>query len=170
MIVELPEDQVPRLRQMGLERHRAARRRGAKDLCPKASNDRLFMDINGIGGEAAVAQALGLPLQSLHFEHGSADLTLHGIAIDVKTTHHEDGVLLVQDTGSSQAHVYVLVVGEMPRYRIAGWATSVDVFQEDNRSDKFFKAHALPQRILRPWSVLRKAIEIVAGKYPIEVQ
>jgi hypothetical protein len=46
----------------------------------------------------------------------------------------------------------------------------VDVFQEDNRSDKFCKAHALPQRILRPWSVLRQAIEIVAGKYPIEVQ
>lgn len=72
-----------------------------------------------IGAEIAVAKCLGMvgfdPAKS-RFKK-TADV---GSCIEVKWTHYDEGSLIVYPS-DRETDVAVLVVGRMPRYRIAGW-------------------------------------------------
>ena len=100
--------------------------------------DKLEIEINGLGGELAFCKASNCyPDLSLAGEPGTrprADSMLFAALWDVKTTERKDGRLLVRPTkkGQKACEYYVLVTGKMPDYRIVGWIHADDLFQSKN--------------------------------------
>ena len=96
--------------------------------------DKLEMEINGLGGELAFCKATNTyPDLTLAGEPGTrpkADTHLFGSLWDVKTTKRADGRLLVRPMkrGQKACEYYVLVTGSMPNYKIVGWMHAEDLF------------------------------------------
>ena len=103
--------------------------------------DKLEMEINGLGGELAFCKASNTyPDLSTSGQPGTrpkADTKLFGSLWDVKTTDREDGRLLVRPAkiGQKACEYYVLVIGKMPNYRIVGWIHASDLFWPHNLKD-----------------------------------
>lgn len=95
-------------------------------------------DLEGIGGEFAFCAIMNLwPDLTVGARKGGHDcLSPSGLKIDVKTTRYPTGHLLVGknkfDTGTD---VYVLMIGEFPRYRYVGWATEGEIISVANLGD-----------------------------------
>ena len=80
-------------------------------------------DMDGMGAELAVARALNV-YPDLDVEDAQAeDLLFHGYSIDVKQTHHPKGKLLLGFEKTKFCDFYCLVTGEMPTYKIVGFAS-----------------------------------------------
>lgn len=110
-------------------------------------------DLDGIGGEFAFAKAANLyPDMSLSPRQGSFDAVLYGHSIDVKTTKYASGMLLATTNKCTDpADVFVLVMGSMPSYVVAGWAWGRELLHADNLRDLGHGVgYALPQHRLRP--------------------
>jgi len=105
-----------------------------------------------IGAEMAVAKALGLtgfdPSHSRFKE--TADV---GGSIEVKWTHYDTGSLII-NASDRDKDVAVLVVGPMPRYRIAGWIP-VAVAKKDR-----YKHHKQPN-----WWVSQQNLQPIENLY-----
>jgi hypothetical protein len=105
------------------------------------NQDKLEMEINGLGGELAFCKATNsYPDLTLAGEPGTrpkADTHLFGSLWDVKTTKRADGRLLVRPTkrGQKACEYYVLVTGSMPNYKIVGWIHAEDLFWNHNLKD-----------------------------------
>lgn len=119
-----------------LARMMAALRTGTNELAGVGSkrfiDDRFESDLIGICGEIVYAKRTNLYLD-LSFEprSGGHDFTNNnGETIDVKTTQHENGRLLVTMSKSEEkrSDYYVLVTGKIPTFTIRGWATADEVF------------------------------------------
>jgi hypothetical protein len=112
-----------------------------------------YTDLNGIGGEIAVAKHFNaypdteLDLYNLP-DH---DLIIKHKKVDVKTTKYSDGRLLATlKKKSDSVDVYILVTGEFPTYSIVKWCFSEELIHPDNimnlgRGD----GYALDQEMLR---------------------
>lgn len=130
--VRLTDAEEVMVRAVAKHRMESARGNGVKD---RAVGDLspVFMDENGAGGEFAVARWLNAyPFHATK----RADLTYRGWHVDVKTTHHGQGGLLV--AGWSQLHaadVYFLVTGRLPQYELVGWLFHDQVFVDAYASD-----------------------------------
>lgn len=59
-----------------------------------------------------------------------------GRTVDFKQTAYPDGHLLVKiEKRQNPADIYVLMVGSLPKYRCAGYATKEEVFRDENIGD-----------------------------------
>lgn len=123
------------------------------------TQDKLFIEINGVGGELAACKAANLYPDLTIATTGARpvhDFILDGETWDVKTTDREYGRLLVRKSKAEQGKLseyYVLVIGAMPSYRIAGYAHKDEIVEEDNLMDLGYgPTYALPQSKLHPWS------------------
>lgn len=93
------------------------------------------MDVDGFAAELAFCKAM-----NLHPDLSVANQTLthdcvarNGKTIDVKTTRHVGGRLLVTpNKKDSQTEVYALVVGTPPAFDVIGYAYKEEVFAERN--------------------------------------
>lgn len=83
-----------------------------------------FIEINGLGGEFAVARALNLFPDINSTDISRYDLVLpSGKHIEVKTTEHKAGHLLVRELNA--ADLYLLVTGTYDtRYEIVGYISA----------------------------------------------
>ena len=101
------------------------------------SNDHPYASmVDGLGAEIAFASKFNLfPDLTYNPRKGGSDFTARNgrETIDVKTTKWEHGHLLVAPEKSADpSDLYVLMVGEFPSYRYAGYATKEQVFKEEN--------------------------------------
>ena len=108
--------------------------------------------LEGLGGEIAFAMKFNL-FPDLTFaprEGGSDFKTRSGSTVDVKTTRHENGHLLVSpDKARNPSDLYVLMVGEFPAFRYVGYAPKERVFQPDKLVDLGYGlTYALEQKEL----------------------
>jgi hypothetical protein len=157
-VITLTNEEIQKAKDEGMRRRSLAVAKRRTDYCPKPSNDRVFMDINGAAGELAGAKYFGFELDFDPYKYGSADLVIGNVSIDFKTTHHQDGVLLVQQSGSSHPSVYVCVVGSIPTYQLVGWKLATEVRQPHNQSKRFYMAYAIEQQFLNPIATLPRFI------------
>jgi hypothetical protein len=111
-----------------------------------------FVDFQGLSGEFAFAQLMNTdPDIELH-NTNTIDCTLKsGRRVDVKTTHHERGRLLCRPTSKEKdVDLFVLMVGEFPKFRFAGWCYHDELVSDERLiwlSETW--TYALSQRALR---------------------
>jgi hypothetical protein len=93
-------------------------------------------DLEGIAGELVVCKAMNLYPDT---ETNSTDLpkydliTAKGTRVDVKTTKYSSGRMLATIKKKIEdCDVYILVVGQFPSYRIAGWCWATELLKKDN--------------------------------------
>ena len=118
----------------------------------KRDNTRSHYEISleGFGAELAVAKALNI-YPSLGSEFSKIDLNFNG-TINVKSTHYPNGRLLVPDYQGRTTDWYILVIGKIPEYRIAGVAHADQVFRQENIKDLGKgPAYLLTQNQLQPF-------------------
>jgi len=88
-------------------------------------------DLEGIASEIAFCKLMNI-YPDLDLDHtNSADCFLRdGRAVDVKSTVYNSGRLLsVRWKDASKVDIFVLMVGEFPRYRCAGFMSSAELIQ-----------------------------------------
>ena len=92
------------------------------------------VEMNGMGAEMAYCKAFNLwPDLTLTPRVGGSDCTHGSKTVDVKATAYVRGKLLVTpDKKDKGTDLYALVTGWMPHYTIVGYATSDEVFNDDN--------------------------------------
>lgn len=84
-----------------------------------------YIYAQGMGGELAACKYFGIypeldpsPKNQTPFDF----ISKTGKKVDVKTTDREDGRLICPSLKhSSEADIFVLVIGSLPTYRMAGW-------------------------------------------------
>jgi hypothetical protein len=157
MRVTLTETEARICKWLAEQRFTTARAAGVKDaqLGPQASAQ---TDLDGIAGEFAFCKAVNVwPDMTIGARRGGHDAILNGLTVDVKTTRVESGHLLATlGKASTASDIYVLVVGTIPSFRIAGWATAHRLLRAENVKDfGHGRGYALGQRDLRPFEQLR---------------
>ena len=92
--------------------------------------DNFRNDLLGICGEIVFAKTYNIYLDlCFHIRSGGPDFRLGDKTIDVKTTHHSNGRLLVPLAKKNKpSDRYVLITGDIPTFTIRGYATSEEVF------------------------------------------
>lgn len=103
--------------------------RQARGLAEKDAHnfvgDGWAIHINGVGAEIAVARALNVYHDVFS---PSRDRTTGDVAgLGVRSTPHAEGHLIVYR--ADPPGIYVLAVGAVPRYRVAGWIEKADACQ-----------------------------------------
>ena len=138
---------------LALERTDNARSHGIADL-KVGDQPGWLTDLEGIGGEIAACKLfqaypdtiITIPLQPYDF------ISKTGKTVDVKTTKHETGRLTATlKKKVEDCDMYVLMIGEFPRYRYAGSASATDLIDEKNIGEmgKKGRAYILTQEQLR---------------------
>lgn len=116
---------------MAVRRRAAALARGVTDR-QHSERSAFFIEVQGAGGELVVAKWLGVwPDTDFSLERRGHDLlTPSGKwRIDVKTTEHNGGRLIIPVSRKKRlCDIFVLVTGQMPRFRIVGGAWEYEVF------------------------------------------
>jgi len=152
MNVTLNEAEIKLANYLALQRHSVNRQSGTTDR-QMGLNDKLFIDLNGVGGELAVCKALGVyPDLEIGPRSGGFDLvTRRGYRADVKTTAVQKGRLLAfLDKKPEDSDIYILVVGEIPNYEIVGWCWAEELLKPENIIDLGHgRTYALSQDRLR---------------------
>jgi hypothetical protein len=135
---------------VGAIRALESKTRGLKDS-HGFSEDCWDLQIEGAGGELAVAKALNVYWDGSVNTLRAPDLS----GIQVRTRSQRDYDLIVWPDDSPD-DLYVLVTGQMPEYRIHGWIRGSDAMQ-----DRWLKEHGdrppayfVPQDALQPIETL----------------
>ena len=97
-----------------------------------------FNDVEGFASELAFCRLFNLypDLDALNQKPPSHDVLLHdGRTVDVKCTAYENGRLIVGAKKSLTVDLFALMIGTMPSYRFAGFATGFDLMHPDRLTD-----------------------------------
>jgi hypothetical protein len=104
----------------------------------RGPQDGFHTDLLGVAGELAFAKRFNLyPDLTFNPRSGGHDfVSKNGNTVDVKTTDRCDGRLLVTPKKKAEpSDVYFLIVGDIPRFQLRGYATAKQVFEESNLTD-----------------------------------
>lgn len=95
--------------------------------------DRSHAELNSLGGELAFCKAFNL-YPDLEFDcYGTEDAITHqGFRVDVKTTEWKNGKLMVKAIDRDNCDLYALMIGTFPKYTVAGFSSSAELFKESN--------------------------------------
>ena len=107
---------------------------GTKDV-KRGPQDGFYTDLLGVAGELAFAKRFNLfPDLTFSPRSGGHDFVMrNGHTADVKTTDRGDGRLLVTPKKRGDpSDVYFLLVGEVPLFKIMGYAKAKQVFDDGN--------------------------------------
>lgn len=134
----------------GANRQVYALSKGLKDRFQTTPARAWGIHIEGACSELAVAKALNI-CHTLH-KTGPGDLRINGQTIEVRSTHHTNGKLILRPSDDLSS-LYVLAIGRAPVYRIAGFIEGKEVATpefwndpDDDRPGAWF----IPQKALRP--------------------
>lgn len=131
MFVELTDSEQVLARHLAEKRTSSARDAGQVNA-KQSNQSQETIELEGVGAELAFCK-----LANVYPDTGNAprpeDCHLaDGRRVDVKATRHEHGHLLaVRWKKVGAVHLYVLMVGEFPRYRCAGFYPSDDLLREE---------------------------------------
>lgn len=84
------------------------------------------IDIEGAGAELAYAKSRGRYWGGCVNTFKGADV---GTNVQIRSTKRKDGCLIVRDD-DPEDHYFVLVTGEIPKFRVVGWMLGEDAKQE----------------------------------------
>jgi len=145
------EEKIARL--VAQKRYRSSRAAGVKNR-KKGPQSNEYTDLNGFGGEMAVAKFLNTwPDMAMDVSAGGVDGTWGDLTYDVKTTKYPNGHLLAKPETAMKDHadIFILVTGEMPEYTIRGYMHADDLFQSKWLKDLGQgRSIAVPQDELTP--------------------
>lgn len=94
-----------------------------------------FSEVNGFAGEVACAEFLGVDANWTPFkkDNGVDLVSRKGQRVQVKTTHHREGMLVVhKHHKQGSCDIFVLVTGNPVDgiYQIVGWAEEKDLLEK----------------------------------------
>tara|TARA_R110000803_G_C11778873_1_gene296331 strand:+ start:42 stop:539 length:498 start_codon:yes stop_codon:yes gene_type:complete len=143
---------------LGKQRYTNARNKGIKDN-KIGDQSNYLTDLEGMAAEIAACRMLNVypDLQTIQIPVHDL-ITSKGYTVDVKVTKYETGKLLaVKNKINSQCDYYMLMIGEFPTYRCAGFASSKDLLCDKTLTDLGKgNGHALKQEQLMPYEVWSK--------------
>lgn len=142
---------------VGIERRLTALANQTHEVYGKA-HDGLYweVDVEAAAGELAVAKAMGVfwsAADSAAEDRAGGDLgTMGGRVTQVRHTKRLNGSLICHPRDHDD-HVFILVVGAMPRFKVVGWLHGADAKNEQWwRTDRPRPAFFVPQHALAPFS------------------
>jgi hypothetical protein len=141
---------------IGKARYQRSRQDGLRNMkVSDIADDKI--DREGAAAEIAFCKAMNIYPDLDVGERKAADCTLpSGHTVDVKSTWRENGMLLAVPWKKMEVDIFVLVIGQMPEYRIAGWMSAVELLKPDrlkNVGPK--KSYAASQgELVRPEALL----------------
>jgi hypothetical protein len=97
-----------------------------------------FNNVEGFASELAFCRLFNLypDLDAFNENPPSYDVVLHdGRTVDVKCTVYENGRLIVAASKNLTVDLFALMIGKMPAYRFAGFATGFDLMHPDRLTD-----------------------------------
>ena len=119
----------------------------------RSTDHPFFLHLEGYGAEIAFASKFNLfPDFTYNPRKGGSDVvTRDGKTVDVKQTKIENGHLLVNpEKAREPSDLYVLMVGEFPAYRYAGYATKEQLFRPESLKDfGYGPSYAIEQKDLQ---------------------
>lgn len=146
MRVELTQEEMRVAALIGVERRLRAIARNRQHRYAWTGEAVWAIDIQAAGAELAIAKAIG------RYWTDTAEPDAHGDVgdgVQVRWTKRENGCLLLHPT-DPDAHVYVLVTGEMPVFEVPGWIRGAH-----GKDERFWRemtgrpAFFVPQEALR---------------------
>jgi hypothetical protein len=146
MFVELSIAEQKLAAYIGTARHLRSREAGVLNMkVSDIPDDKI--DREGAAAEIAFCKAMNIYPDLDVGERKAADCTLpSGHTVDVKSTWRQNGMLLAVPWKKQEVDMFALVIGEMPRYRIAGWMFSEELLKPDRlRSVGSRKAYCATQ-------------------------
>lgn len=147
MMIELTLAEVIQAALAGVMRRVQNMKRGTRDRFGQPTTDYWSIDIEGCCGELAVAKYLG------RFWSGAiGDISADDVGVvQVRTTGRESGRLILHPEDKDD-RVFILVVGNAPRFDIRGW-----IIAQHGKRDEFWSdpgtgrpAFFVPQSALKP--------------------
>ena len=156
MYVVLSEAEQRLAKFLATRRYENARRKGLTNAKMGDQSNELT-DLEGIASEIAFCKLANI-YPDLDLDHtNAADCFLRdGRAVDVKSTTYRTGRLLsVRWKSAGKVDVFVLMVGQFPKYRCAGFMDANELMQESRLIDLGHgKGFAATQTELKPLSSL----------------
>jgi len=156
MYVILSEAEQRLAKFLAIQRFENARRKGLKNAKMGNQSNELT-DLEGIASEIAFCKLANI-YPDLDLDHtNAADCFLRdGRAVDVKSTTYKTGRLLsVRWKNAGKVDVFVLMVGQFPKYRCAGFMEASELMQESRLTDLGHgEGFAATQTELKPLSSL----------------
>jgi hypothetical protein len=156
MYVVLSEAEQRLAKFLASARYHNARRKGLHDAKMGDQSNELT-DLEGIASEIAFCKLMNI-YPDLDLDHtNAADCFLRdGRAVDVKSTVYKSGRLLsVRWKDASKVDVFVLMVGQFPKYRCAGFLESAELIKDERLTDfGHGTGYAAAQSDLKPVSLL----------------
>lgn len=148
LLVKLNNDERKLVEKISKERTRHDRKVGRKDLLRADRSKARFIEVNGLGGEYAVAKALNLYPDINTKDISKYDLILpDGRRAEIKTTEYKTGRLIIKT--KNNADLYILVTGTMPDYTIVGYIKSKEVDKHWKKWGNEF-SYVIEQKDLSP--------------------
>jgi hypothetical protein len=147
LVVTLTDIEQRLARYVAKQRSQQGRDAFANGIDDRTCEERLVV---GYGAELAFCKMHNL-YPDLTIPGGVADCERFGESIDVKTTSHADGRLMVAGWKASRDKpaYYVLLIEEWPRYRVAGFASAADVFRAERLQDIRIPTYCVAQDELK---------------------
>jgi hypothetical protein len=147
MTITLDHAEHKRAAIVGYRRLEASRHLKDRRIARKS----ILEEIDSSGGELAAAKAIGVPWRGDVNTFKQADV---GKRTQVRTTILEHGSLIVR-RGDKATDVFVLVIGSIPTYRVAGW-----MLGRHAKDDDFLRN---PGSIERAWFVPQSRLKPIAS-------
>jgi hypothetical protein len=154
--VTLTLAEIENAAKVGMQRRVTSFREGKISLHGLGSEAGRTADIVGAMGECAFAKWLGVPWAP---SVGESDRLTGDVAgLQVRTTAHQRGCLILHERDVS-AEPFVLMIGTMGAYRVAGW-----LFAHEGRQGKYWRTdvraacYMVPQEDLRAPESLREYV------------
>jgi len=99
-----------------------------------------YTDLHGFGAELAFGKHRNLypDLGTSPRSGGSDFINANGEEIDIKCTQYKTGKLIVNEKKKkSSTKYFVLMIGEVPDFEIIGYATSDEIFKDENKKELY---------------------------------
>ncbi len=136
-MIELNAAEQKLARYLAESRYRNARKLGKPNMRMGGQSDEQT-DIEGVGAEIAYCKMMNVyPDTEIAADLPPEDAVLpDGRLVDVKVTKYQSGRLLVTlKKKAGDVDLYVLLIGEFPKYRIVGQMESAEIIQESRIGD-----------------------------------
>jgi hypothetical protein len=147
-------DEVKLYATVGIERRISGLKENRQNTYNMKAGDEWKNDIEGAGGEMAVAKALGLYWSGALGVLRAPDLSGYARRIEVRTTAVPTGHLLLHPRDPDNA-ICILVVGSTPRFELKGWILGKDgklkVYEKELNPGR--PAFCVPQEALRRFPI-----------------
>lgn len=137
LLIQLSKAELSQCKQAAALRWQLARASGVVNQRRDSRSDE-DIDFLGIRAEVAVAKAYGLPYtpSALGIDEG-VDMYADNLSIDVKSTFHSTGTLLLKSKEAAKADIFVLV-SDTPQddlMNILGWTQRQTFLDKCNTTD-----------------------------------